>query len=235
MIILDNISKSFNDMHAVKNISLTVNTGEIFGIVGPNGAGKTTTIKLITGLLTPDEGKILIGKYDIVREPIKAKAILGYVPDKAFLYEKLTAREFLIFISAIYGIPQSEALSRTDEMLELFGIKDVEDELIESFSQGMRQRLLFASALIHRPEALLIDEPFMGLDPFGVRMLKGIIKDLSSKGVTIFLATHSLHIAEELCHRVGFINKGSVISVKTKEEISGVKGGLEGLFMEIGG
>ena len=234
MIILDNISKSFNATHAVKNISLTVNTGEIFGIVGPNGAGKTTTIRMMTGLLTPDEGKIVIRKYDIVKEPIKAKSILGYVPDKAFLYEKLTAREFLIFISSIYSIPKSEALSSIDEMLELFGIKDVEDELIESFSQGMRQRLLFASALIHRPEVFLIDEPFMGLDPFGVRMLKGVIKDLSSKGVTIFLATHSLHIAEELCHRVGFINKGSVISIKTKEEIKDMEGGLEGLFLKMG-
>lgn len=235
MIILDNISKSFNATHAVKNVSLTVSTGEIFGIVGPNGAGKTTTIRMMTGLLTPDEGKIVIGEYDIIKEPINAKSILGYVPDKAFLYEKLTAREFLIFISAIYSVPKSEALSRTDEMLELFGIKDVEDDLIESFSQGMRQRLLFASALIHRPEALLIDEPFMGLDPFGVRMLKGVIKDLSSKGVTIFLATHSLHIAEELCHRVGFINKGSVISIKTKEEIRDMEGGLEGLFLKMGG
>ena len=234
MIILDNISKSFNATHAVKNVSLTVSTGEIFGIVGPNGAGKTTTIRMMTGLLTPDEGKIVIGEYDIIKEPINAKSILGYVPDKAFLYEKLTAREFLIFISSIYSIPKSEALSSIDEMLELFGIKDIEDELIESFSQGMRQRLLFASALIHRPEALLIDEPFMGLDPFGIRMLKGVIKDLSSKGVTIFLATHSLHIAEELCHRVGFINKGSIISIKTKEEIKGMEGGLEGLFLKMG-
>lgn len=234
MIILDSISKSFNATHAVKNISLTVNTGEIFGIVGPNGAGKTTTIRMMTGLLTPDEGKIIIGKYDIVKEPIKTKSILGYVPDKAFLYEKLTVREFLIFISSIYSIPKSEALSSIDEMLELFGIKDVDDDLIESFSQGMRQRLLFASALIHRSEVFLIDEPFMGLDPFGVRMLKGVIKDLSSKGVTIFLATHSLHIAEELCHRVGFINKGSIISIKTKEEIKGMEGGLEGLFLKMG-
>lgn len=234
MIILDNISKSFNSTHAVKNVSLTVSTGEIFGIVGPNGAGKTTTIRMMTGLLTPDKGKIIIGKYDIVNESIKAKSILGYVPDKAFLYEKLTAREFLIFISSIYRIPRNEALSRIDAMLELFGIKDIEDELIESFSQGMRQRLLFASALIHRPEALLIDEPFMGLDPFGVRMLKGVIKDLSSKGITIFLATHSLHIAEELCHRVGFINKGSVISIKTKEEIKNMEGGLEVLFLKMG-
>jgi ABC-2 type transport system ATP-binding protein len=234
MIILDNISKSFNATHAVRNISLTVNTGEIFGIVGPNGAGKTTTIRMMTGLLTPDEGKIMIGEYDIVNESIKAKSILGYVPDKAFLYEKLTAREFLIFISAIYSIPKSEAISRIDEMLELFGIKDIEDDLIESFSQGMRQRLLFASALVHNPEVFLIDEPVTGLDPFGVRMLRGVIKDLSSKGVTIFLATHSLHIAEELCNRVGFINKGSVASIKTKEEIKDIERGLEGLFLKMG-
>jgi len=234
MIMLNNVSKSFNDVHAVKNISLTVNTGEIFGIVGPNGAGKTTTIRMMTGLLMPDEGKIVIGKYDIVKEPVKAKSILGYVPDKAFLYEKLTAREFLIFISALYRMPEREALPQIDEMLELFGIRDVGDELIESFSQGMRQRLLFASALIHRPETLLIDEPFMGLDPFGVRMLKDVIRDLSSKGVTIFLATHSLHFAEELCHRVGFISKGSVTAIKTKDEISGIEGGLEGLFLKMG-
>jgi len=234
MILIDNVSKSFNGSYAVRNLSVDVENGGIFGIVGPNGAGKTTTIRMMTGLLTPDSGKIIVGKYDIVKEPIKAKSILGYVPDKAFLYEKLTAREFLIFISSIYKIQKSEALSRIDQMLELFGIKDVGDELIESFSQGMRQRLLFSSALIHNPEALLVDEPFMGLDPFGVRMLKGVIRDLSSKGVTIFLATHSLHIAEELCHRVGFINKGALIAIKTKDEITGIEGGLEGLFLRMG-
>jgi len=234
MITLNNISKSFNGMYAVRNISIAVACGEIFGLVGPNGAGKTTTIKMMTGLLRPDEGQILIGKHDIVKEPIKAKSILGYVPDKAFLYEKLTAREFLIFISSIYNIEKSEAMESIERLLNLFGIKDVEDELIESFSQGMRQRLLFTSALIHNPKALLIDEPFMGLDPFGVLMLKGVIKDLSAKGVTIFLATHSLHFAEELCHRVGFINKGALVAVKNRDEIKGIEGGLEGLFLKLG-
>jgi len=234
MITLDNISKSFNEAYAVRNLSVDVDNGEIFGLVGPNGAGKTTTIKMMTGLLRPDEGQILIGRHDIVKEPIKAKSILGYVPDKAFLYEKLTAREFLIFISSIYNIEKSEAMEGIERLLNLFGIKDVEDELIESLSQGMRQRLLFTSALIHNPKALLIDEPFMGLDPFGVIMLKGVIKDLSAKGVTIFLATHSLHFAEELCHRVGFINKGALVAVKNRDEIKGIEGGLESLFLKMG-
>ena len=234
MITLNNISKSFGGMRAVRDLSVTINNGEIFGLVGPNGAGKTTTIKMMAGILRPDEGNILINKYDITEDPIKAKAILGYVPDKAFLYEKLTAREFLIFIASMYSIEKSEALTGMEKLLDVFGIKDIEDELIESFSQGMRQRLLFASALIHNPEALLIDEPFMGIDPFGVRMLKGVITELSTKGVTIFLATHSLHIAEDLCHRVGFINKGSLISIKNREEIKGIEGGLEGLFLKMG-
>jgi ABC-2 type transport system ATP-binding protein len=234
MVTLDKIGKSFNVFYAVRNLSVHINDGEVFGLVGPNGAGKTTTIRMMTGLLTPDEGKILIGKYDITEDSIKAKSILGFVPDKAFLYEKLTAREFLIFSASIYGIEKPEALLRIGKLLEQFGIKDLEDELIESFSQGMRQRLLFASALIHNPEVLLIDEPFTGLDPFGILTLKDVIRQLSSQGVTIFLATHSLHIAEELCHRVGFIQKGSLISVKSRDEITKIDGGLEGLFLKMG-
>jgi ABC-2 type transport system ATP-binding protein len=234
MIQLTNISKSFNSIHAVKNLSITVNKGEVFGLVGPNGAGKTTTIKIMTGLLRPDDGSVSIGGYSIVDEPMKAKSILGYVPDRAFLYEKLTAREFLKFISSLYNIEKTEALRRIETLAGIFGITDIEDELIEGFSQGMRQRLLFASALIHDPEVLLIDEPFMGLDPFGVRMLKGYIRDLSSKGITVFLVTHSLHIAEEVCYRVGFINKGTLTSIRTTDEIKNIEGGLEGLFLSMG-
>ena len=234
MIQLNNISKSFDGIYAVKNLSVRVAKGEVFGLVGPNGAGKTTTIKILTGLLRPDEGSVFIGGYNVIDEPLKAKAILGYVPDRAFLYEKLTAREFLKFIASLYGIEKSEALQRIETLTVTFGIKDIEDELIESFSQGMRQRLLFASALIHDPDVLLIDEPFMGLDPFGVRMLKGFIRDLSSKGVTTFLVTHSLHIAEEICDRIGFINKGTLTSIRTSEEIRNIDGGLEGLFLSMG-
>jgi ABC-2 type transport system ATP-binding protein len=234
MITISSVSKSFRGTHAVKDLSVTAARGEIFGLVGPNGAGKTTTIRMMTGLLTPDSGTILIGSHDIVSEPLQAKGALGYVPDKAFLYEKLTAREFLAFAGALYGIEKKGAPSKIEQFLERFGIMDVADELIEGFSQGMRQRLLFASALFHDPSVVLIDEPFVGLDPFGVKMIKGVIAGLSEKGVTVFLATHSLHIAEELCHRVGFIVKGSLVSVKDRDEIRGSEGGLEGIFLKIG-
>jgi ABC-2 type transport system ATP-binding protein len=232
MIILDKVSKSFNGRWAVKRLDLRVDKGKVFGLLGPNAAGKTTTIRMMTGLLRPTEGKILIGGYDIVKEPIKAKSIFGYVPDKAFLYEKLKGREFLKFIASIHGIEKLTAIKKIDELIGIFGIKEIEEELIESYSQGMRQRLLFLSALIHNPQVLLIDEPFVGLDPFGVMMIKDMIRRLRLEGVTIFLATHSLHIAEELCERVGLISKGSLISIKNKEEIT-TEGGLEKLFLKI--
>ena len=235
MITIDRISKSFGRYQAVKDLSLAIADGEIFGLVGPNGAGKTTTIRMLTGLLRPDSGRIVIGDHDMTEDPISAKSVLGYVPDRAFLYEKLTAREFLIFAASIYGMEKSYALDRIGHLLSLLGIREIEDSLIESFSQGMRQRLLFASALVHDPRVLLIDEPFTGLDPFGVRTLKEIISGLCSKGVSVFLATHSLHIAEGLCHRIGFVNKGSLVALKNSEEICGTEGGLEGMFFKMGG
>lgn len=232
MIVLDRVGKSFNGKWAVKGFDLTVHKGELFGLLGPNAAGKTTTIKMMTGLLKPTEGKILIRGYDIVKEPLQAKAVFGYVPDKAFLYEKLKGHEFLVFIASLHGIEKTKALKRIDELLVQFGIKDIGDELIESYSQGMRQRLLFLSALLHDPAVLFIDEPFVGLDPFGVTMLKEIMLRMSSEGVTIFLATHSLHIAEELCERVGLIRKGSLLSVKHREDIL-IEGGLQKVFLDI--
>jgi ABC-2 type transport system ATP-binding protein len=234
VITIDGVNKSFRGTHAVKDLSLTIENGEIFGLLGPNGAGKTTTIRMMTGLLTPDTGTILMAGHNIVSDPLRTKAAVGYVLDKAFLYEKLTAREFLAFTGALYGVENNGAPSKIEESLDLFGILDVADELIEGYSQGMRQRLLFASALLHDPEVLLIDEPFVGLDPFGVKLIKEMIADLSGRGVTVFLATHSLHIAEELCHRVGFILKGSLVSVKDIAEIRGAEGGLEGIFLRMG-
>jgi ABC-2 type transport system ATP-binding protein len=232
MIILDKVSKSFNGKWAVKGIDIHVEKGEIFGLLGPNAAGKTTTIKMIAGLLRPTEGKITILGYDIVKEPLKAKSILGYIPDKAFLYEKLKGREFLKFVASIHGLEKTAANKKIDDLFGLFGIKDLEEELIESYSQGMRQRLLFISALLHNPQVLLIDEPFVGLDPYGVIMLKDMIRRLSSEGVSIFLATHNLNIAEELCARVGIISKGSIISTTKRKEFA-EEGGIERLFIKL--
>jgi ABC-2 type transport system ATP-binding protein len=235
MILIDGVSKSFNGVYAVNNFSLAVEPGEIFGLVGPNGAGKTTTIKMMTGLLSPDKGKILLCNHDIVREPIRAKSVLGYVPDKAFLYEKLTLKEFMFFVSAIHNVSRTPALARIESLFDTFGIMDIENELIEGLSQGLRQRLVFSAALVHDPKVLLIDEPFTGLDAFGVRTLRETLGRLSLEGVSVFLATHSLHLAEDLCHRVGFIGNGALVAIRKKEEIKSMEGGLEGFFMRLGG
>lgn len=232
MITFNNIGKSFNGKWAVRGFSLTVSKGEIFGLLGPNGAGKTTTIRMMTGQIMPTKGSLLIGGHDILKEPLMAKSITGYVPDRAFFYEKLTAREFLIFLASIYSMKKHKALSRIDELGELFGIKDFIDELIEGYSQGMRQRLLFVSAMLHNPEVLVIDEPVVGLDPMGVILIKDVIKDMSLRGITVFLATHSLHIAGELCHRVGLLNKGLLTEIKHREEFLSSEAGLEGIFLK---
>lgn len=233
MIRLNNLSRAFASKWALKGLELDIADGEIFGIVGPNGAGKTTAIRIMSGLLLPDEGQAVICGYDVAKEPLKAKSIIGYVPDKPFLYEKLTAREFLTFVSSIHRLPKDTAGLRIDELIRLLGIEDISNELIEGYSQGMRQRLVFASALIHSPRVLLIDEPFVGLDLPAVILIKGLIKDLSAnRGVTVFLATHSLHIAGELCHRIGLIKEGKLISIKGKQEILSVEGGLEAVFLK---
>ncbi len=235
MILLDGISKSFHGIHAVKDLSISVADGEVFGLVGPNGAGKTTTIKMATGLLTPQSGTISIGGHDMVKEPLEAKSVLGYVPDRGFLYERLSVREFLTFVASIRRMAKAAARERIENLLALFSLGEKEDMLIESLSQGMRQRLLFASALIHSPAALLIDEPFTGLDPLGIRMLKTLLRELGAAGTAVFLATHSLHIAEEICDRVGFIDGGALLATKNREEIRVMQGGLEGLFLKMSG
>jgi ABC-2 type transport system ATP-binding protein len=231
MLLLENIGKVFGRKWAVRGLNLHVDKGEIFGLLGPNAAGKTTTIKIMTGLLRPTEGKSILNGYDIVQQPIQAKSTFGYVPDKAFLYEKLKGHEFLKFVASIHNLEKTAAMDKIRGLTELFVIQEIQDELIESYSQGMRQRLLFVSALLHDPQILFIDEPFVGLDPYGVIMIKEVIKGLSLQGISIFLATHSLHIAEELCERVGIINRGSLITIKKKIEIM-TEGGLQEVFMK---
>ncbi|GBE05268.1 MAG TPA: ABC transporter ATP-binding protein [Nitrospirae bacterium] len=233
MIKLTDVGKSFGDHWAVKGLNIEVNKGEIYGFLGPNGAGKTTTIKMISGLLRPGTGRILVGGYDIVEEPIKAKSITGYVPDKGFVYEKLSGLEFLNFIAALYKIGPARAAEKIEELSSKFSLREVLDELVENYSAGMKQRLVFAAALLHDPAVLLIDEPIIGLDPKGIRMLKKMLEGFAMKGVAIFMATHSLLLAEELCSHIGIIHRGRLIAADAKDNLLSGGRRLEDLFLEI--
>jgi len=210
MIKLINLTKLYGKLTAVNGINLEVSRGEVFGFLGPNGAGKTTTIKMMAGLLQPTSGSVFIGGHDVQEEPLKAKFITGFIPDRPFLYEKLTAREFMHFIAKLYGMDDGK--NRISELLDLFGLNEWADELAENFSHGMKQRLVMASALLHKPQVLVVDEPMVGLDPRGARLVKDIFTDLASQGVTVFMSTHTLEIVEQMCTRVAIINKGEIIA-----------------------
>jgi ABC-2 type transport system ATP-binding protein len=217
MIKLINLTKKYGELVAVNGINLEITQGEVFGFLGPNGAGKTTTIKLMVGLLQPTGGSAVIGGFDIQTDPLKAKRITGFIPDRPFLYEKLTAMEFMRFIAYLYEM--GDANKRIDELLDLFGLSDWKDELIENFSHGMKQRLVMASALLHHPKVLIVDEPMVGLDPRGARLVKDIFKDLASKDVTVFMSTHTLDIVEQMCTRVAIINNGDIIAEGSVEDL----------------
>ncbi len=219
MIRLEELAKSYGSHEAVKNLSLHVPAGELFGFLGPNGAGKTTTIKMIAGLLQPTSGRVLLGGYDLEREPVQAKAALGFIPDRPFLYEKLSANEFLRFIGGIYGFDGNGLESRIGELLELVELSHVRAELIESFSHGMKQRLVMAAAFVHQPKVLVVDEPMVGLDPKGARLIKKVFREYCDKGHTIFVSTHTLDVAQELCDRIGIIMNGELIACGTMDEL----------------
>lgn len=233
MIKLLGVGKKFGDYWAVRDLDIEVPKGKIFGFLGPNAAGKTTTVKMIGGLLKPTTGQILVDGYDIVKEPMMAKSVVGYIPDKGFLYEKLSGMEFLHFVASLYKMTQDEVTKKIDNLTATFSIKEVLSELIESYSGGMRQRLMFVAAMLHDPKILLIDEPIIGLDPRGVRMLKNLLGELAAKEVTIFMATHSLSLAEELCSEIGIINHGRLIASGTKEELLNSGSRLEDFFLHI--
>lgn len=233
MIKLDHLTKHFGRIAAVDDLSLEVRGGEIMAFLGPNGAGKTTTLRMIGGLLEPTGGRIEVKGHDLARSPIEVKRIMGFIPDRPYLYEKLTAREFLVFSGGLYGVPPDRAASRGKELLHLFGLTDWSDELIESFSHGMKQRLVMASALLHEPEVLVIDEPMVGLDPRGTRMLKNLFRGLRDRGVTLLLSTHTLSVAEEICDRVAIIHKGRLVSVGTVEDLRGLSHKHEAGFEEV--
>jgi ABC-2 type transport system ATP-binding protein len=237
MIKLVNLTKQYGRLTAVNAVNLEVAAGEVFGFLGPNGAGKTTTIRMMAGLLQPTAGTVLIGGFDVQKEPLKAKHITGFIPDRPYLYEKLTATEFMFFVARLYDM--SDSRKRIGELLDLFGLPDWKDELIENFSHGMKQRLVMASALLHHPRVLVVDEPMVGLDPRGARLVKDIFRDLATKGVTVFMSTHTLEIVEQMCTRVAIINKGDIIAEGSVEDLgrmARMQGShLEPIFLKLTG
>jgi ABC-2 type transport system ATP-binding protein len=219
MIELEELSKQYSQTLAVDRLSLSIPAGQIFGFLGPNGAGKTTTIRMMMGLLLPTAGRVVLGSYDLHRAPLAAKQLCGFVPDRPHLYEKLTGAELLDFAAGLYHVPAARAAERRQHLLSLFDLLEYKDELIESYSHGMKQRLVMAAALIHAPRILIVDEPMVGLDPRGARLLKQIFRSLAADGVTVFMSTHSLDTAEEMCDRIGIVNHGKLIALGTMEEL----------------
>jgi len=219
MIELKSLTKKFGDYKAVDDLNLFVKKGEIFGFIGPNGAGKTTTIKMIGGILAPTAGTVTVAGIDIQKEPEKAKSKIGFIPDRPYLYEKLTGREFLKFTADLYGVPDDIFSKKAQQNLEMFSLADWSDELIESYSHGMKQRLIMSAALLHDPEIIIVDEPMVGLDPVAIMLVKDLFQRLAHKGVTVFMSTHTLAVAEDVCERIGVINKGHLIASGTTAEL----------------
>ena len=239
MLRIQNLVKSYHDLKAVRGVDLEVPKGELFGFLGPNGAGKTTTIKMIVGLLKPTSGNITIGGFDIGRQSIEAKSILGYIPDRPFIYEKLTGREYLGFIADLYDMDAADVAERVQKYLDFFDLTEAGDKLVEGYSHGMKQKLIISGALLHDPKLIVVDEPMVGLDPKGARQVKQLFRELCEKGTTIFMTTHSLGIAEAMCDRIGIIQKGEVIALGTLDDLRKQADrdheNLEDLFMELTG
>jgi ABC-2 type transport system ATP-binding protein len=219
MIQLHNLTKKYGDFTAVNAIDLHVPVGGLFGFLGPNGAGKTTTLRMIAGILRPTSGTVTIGGHDIHREPLVAKAKLGFIPDRPFVYDKLTGGEFLRFVAALYGQDGDAVERRVDELLELFELAPWKDELTESYSHGMRQKLIISSALVHKPDVIVVDEPMVGLDPRSARLLKDLFRQFVDRGGTVLVSTHTLEVAEAVCDRIAIIQAGHIIASGTLDEL----------------
>ena len=228
MIATHDLVKEYGKFRAVDGVSLDVPCGQIHGFLGPNGAGKTTTIRMIAGLLKPTSGRIIVNNHDLATSPEAAKGSLGFIPDRPFIYEKLTAAEFLRFHAGLYGIDGNGVNARVREMLELFELERWENELVESFSHGMKQRLVMSAAFLHRPQAVLVDEPMVGLDPRGARLIKNVFRRMSGRGVAILMSTHTLEVAEEMCDQISIILTGRIIASGTVEELRQMAAGAGG-------
>jgi ABC-2 type transport system ATP-binding protein len=236
MITLEHLSKRYGNKVAVDDLSLHIDGGELFAFLGPNGAGKTTTIKMMCGLLFPTTGSVRIGGFDLKEQGRQARQLLSYVPDQPFVYDKLTGREFLQFIGDMYGLSASHCRARIAEMIHTFRLGEFVDDLTQHYSHGMRQRTVFAGALLHEPRVLIVDEPTVGLDPPSVRLLKELLRREVERGVTVFLSTHSLDVAEQLAHRIGIVDQGRLIGCGTLDALrkqASVDGSLEDVFMTL--
>lgn len=237
MIKLINLTKKFGSFTAVSNINLEIQSGQFFGFLGPNGAGKTTTIKMMTGLYEPTSGEIFLNGSSIKTHPIEAKKKIGYIPDHPFLYDKLTGREYLFFCGGLFKIPKNELELKLEDAIKLFELGNWIDKRSENYSQGMSQRLIIAASMLHDPKVIIIDEPMVGLDPRSASIVKNVLKEKCKLGVAIFMSTHILHVAEELCDRIAIIKEGEIISDLTIEELQDSKnkydGKLENLFLDL--
>lgn len=236
MIELIHIVKRFGDVVAVNDLSLTVERGEFFVVLGPNAAGKTTTIKILTGLIKPNSGAARVAGFDVQAQPLEVKRRMAYVPDFPFLYDKLTPWEFFRFTGQLFRMDMERIQKAGRELIERFGLGEFCNKTIEGLSHGTRQRVAIVSALLHDPEVFVIDEPMVGLDPHHARVVKDILKERSDRGMTVFLSTHQLSVADELAHRVGIIHQGRLVAVGTAAELrkkSGAEGPLESAFLAL--
>ncbi|HUF26949.1 MAG TPA: ABC transporter ATP-binding protein [Gemmatimonadaceae bacterium] len=239
MIELSQLTKRYGRFTAVDDIDLTVPSGELFGFLGPNGAGKTTTLRMIAGILGPTSGRIRIAGIDLLEQPKAAKARLGFIPDRPFIYEKLTGMEFLRFVAGLYSQKGERVERRARELLALFDLEPWQDELVESYSHGMRQKLIISSAFVHRPEVIVVDEPMVGLDPKAARILKDLFREYTRRGHTIMMSTHTLEVAESLCDRIAIVQSGRIRACGTMSELrasaeAGARG-LEDIFLRLTG
>jgi ABC-2 type transport system ATP-binding protein len=236
MIRLQNLCKRYGDLQAVDHLDLEVPSGELFCFLGPNGAGKTTTIKMMTGLVRPDSGQISLGGVDALQDPVVSRRQLGYIPDMPFLYDRLTPMEFLRFTGDLYHMPRHTVADKAAEMLEIFGMMERAHMLCRDLSHGMRQRVIYAATLMHEPKVLLVDEPFIGLDPHSIRLIKDLLREHTRRGMTVLMTTHILAIAEEIGDRIGIIDRGKMVACGTLEELKETapeSSRLEDLFLSL--
>lgn len=239
MLRLEGVSKRYKgaSTFAVKDLNLEVRSGEIFGFLGPNGAGKTTTIKMIVGLLAAERGRISVHGHDLAKDPIAAKHSIGFVPDKPDLYPRLTGAEYLNLIADVYGVDAQTRAKRLSHYLDMFELSNAVGDLIQSFSRGMQQKLALTGALLHAPPLFILDEPMVGLDPRSAHLFKEVMREHTKQGNTVFFSTHVLEVAEQLCQRVGIINRGELIACGSMDELRQTSGqvgsNLEKLFLQL--